>query len=415
MSFNNTKKVTFVFKMKFDTNKGENICIFGEHPLFGNWENPVFFLNWSKNNIWSGEITLPLNTPLIKYKFAVISENNKEKRWEDGPNRLLSTTDTNGLPITNDNKYLLICIWNHFIINFNIYFPLKNPNDYLQIVGDPKPLSNWMLNNQPPIKMELSEEKTIKAKDGNEIKGQFWVVSVIMRITNPKSSYFEYRYSAYSKKTKTAIWEREPNRRLKILFDLDSEENQNLFKNNPDENKLLTNSFLQKLDVNFVADLDFNQMGDKKIFIGPYPQSNEDFKLMAAMGINATLNVQTDKDLYHRQVDINLQMRQSEKLGIKITRYPIEDFDQNDLIDKLKGAGDKLKELLDEGKTVYVHCTAGMSRAAATVIIYLVLYEDFSVEEARDFVKKYRPIICPNYNVINRVVSMYKPDKVMNL
>ena len=63
---------------------------------------------------------------------------------------------------------------------------------------------------------------------------------------------------------------------------------------------------------------------------------------------------------------------------------------------------------------VLQHCTAGMSRAAATVIIYLVLYEDFSVEEARDFVKKYRPIICPNYNVINRVVAMYKPDKVMN-
>ncbi len=53
-----------------------------------------------------------------------------------------------------------------------------------------------------------------------------------------------------------------------------------------------------------------------------------------------------------------------------------------------------------------------MSRAAATVIIYLVLYEDFSVEEAREFVKKYRPIICPNWDVINKVVAIYKPDKV---
>ena len=93
-------------------------------------------------------------------------------------------------------------------------------------------------------------------------------------------------------------------------------------------------------------------------------------------------------------------------------RYPIEDFDQEDLELKLKGAGDKLKELLDEGKSVYVHCTAGMSRAAATVIIYLVLHEDYSVEAARKFVKEHRSIICPNYAVINNVVLKYKPDKI---
>ena len=79
---------------------------------------------------------------------------------------------------------------------------------------------------------------------------------------------------------------------------------------------------------------------------------------------------------------------------------------------KLKGAGDTLKELLDKGKTVYVHCTAGMGRAAATVVIYLVLYEDYSVDQAVQFIKTYRPVVCPNINVINKVVAQYKPDKI---
>ena len=54
-----------------------------------------------------------------------------------------------------------------------------------------------------------------------------------------------------------------------------------------------------------------------------------------------------------------------------------------------------------------------MSRAVATVIIYLVLYENFTVEEATKFCKKYRPVICPNYGVINKIDSIYKPSSEM--
>ena len=61
--------------------------------------------------------------------------------------------------------------------------------------------------------------------------------------------------------------------------------------------------------------------------------------------------------------------------------------------------------MIKEGKTVYVHCTDGMGRAAATFIIYLVLYEGFSVNDAWNFCKKYRPVICPNIGVINNVVD----------
>ena len=234
-----------------------------------------------------------------------------------------------------------------------------------------------------------------------------------MRNSDKKNFDFEYRYSLFDPKSGTAIWEREPNRHLHFFLDEEEIETFNNPRVSPDSCYLLTNSFLEILDVNFVANLVFNRMGDKKIYIGPYPQSLDDFKKISEAGINSILNVQSDKDLIFRQINHQLQLKQTKSLGIKINRYPIEDFNQEDLAEKLKGAGDLLNKLLKDGNTVYVHCTAGMSRAAATVIIYLVLYENYTVEEAANFCKKHRPVICPNYGVINRIAAIYKPGSEM--
>ena len=403
-------KITFEFQIQYETNQGENIYILGSDPIFGNWKDKKFKLHWTDNHIWKNEITIPKNTKYIKYKFVCI-DNDNNKRWENGPNRILSTQYLKGLKFKN-GKYILDCMWNHFKINFNIYYPLKNKNENMQIVGDPTGLGNWLREGEKPVKMEVSEVKEIIAKDGNVMKDRFWNITVPMRIDDTVNYDFQYRYSIYNPEKKNAIWEREPNRHLKILFDLDSEENKDLIDENPDENVFLQNSFLEEFDVNFVANLVFNKMGDKKIYIGPYPQSYNDFREIASNNIDSILNVQTDKDLIFRQINLKEQLKECKELGIEITRYPIEDFNENDLLLKLKGAGDKLKELLDKGKTVYVHCTAGMGRATATVAIYLILYEDYSVEEAINFIKSYRPVACPNVKVINKVVEQYKPDKI---
>ena len=402
--------ITFLFKIKYETYPGEEIYIFGDSPDFGNWKYPKFKLRWSEGHIWQANYQIPKSSNNIKFKF-VCHSNNYDK-WEEGENRLLSTQHLNGLERTKEGKYILDCVWNHFKINFNIHYVPPNPDAYMQVVGDPTALSNWQKNNEKPVKMELKDDKEITAKDGNKIKG-FWTVTTLMRNSDKSNYDFEYRYSLYDPKSGTAIWEREPNRHLHFFLNEEEIETFNNPKVSPDSCYLLTNSYLEILDVNFVANLVFNRMGDKKIYIGPYPQSLNDFKLISEAGINSILNVQSDKDLIFRQINHQLQLKQAKDLGIKINRYPIEDFNQEDLAEKLKGAGDLLNKLLKEGNTVYVHCTAGMSRAAATVIIYLVLYEDFTVEDAANFCKKHRPVICPNYGVINRIASIYKPGSEM--
>lgn len=58
---------------------------------------------------------------------------------------------------------------------------------------------------------------------------------------------------------------------------------------------------------------------------------------------------------------------------------------------KLHGAAQVLNRMINEqGLHVYVHCTAGMGRAPAAVLVYLCLYRGMEPEEARVFVKSYR-------------------------
>ncbi len=204
----------------------------------------------------------------------------------------------------------------------------------------------------------------------------------------------------------SAIWEREPNRKLKILTDL------NLLNSESDEIsregrevEVLRNSHIERLDINFVSGLKFDKIGNFLIFIGPYPQNEEDIENIANSQIDAVLNVQTDLDMQHRQINWNSNLKAYVKHDIEIVRHPIRDFDQSDLIEKLKEASDILKNLLENGYVVYVHCTAGMSRAAATVIAYLVFYHDYTLEEAHDYVKSFREIICPNLKAIETVIK----------
>ena len=81
------------------------------------------------------------------------------------------------------------------------------------------------------------------------------------------------------------------------------------------------------------------------------------------------------------------------------------------MVDRLKGASDLLNDLLKKGKIVYVHCTAGMNRASSTVILYLVLYENYEINEVIEYYSKYRPIICPNVRAINELSDIYKSGK----
>lgn len=160
-----------------------------------------------------------------------------------------------------------------------------------------------------------------------------------------------------------------------------------------------------RLDINFVADLVFHKIGEYPVYIGPYPQHEEDIEKIHEQGITAILNLQTDQDMNHRQVNWDTNCSHYKKRKIEPFRFPIQDFNRRDLSEKLAEAGALLTNLISKMHKVYVHCTAGMSRAAATVIAYLVMTGKFNVIDAHDFVKSHRPIICPDIMAIKLAVE----------
>jgi hypothetical protein len=53
----------------------------------------------------------------------------------------------------------------------------------------------------------------------------------------------------------------------------------------------IVNGHIEKADANFVGGLSFDKIGTTKIFIGPYPQLEEDTQAMLEAGITGVFNV----------------------------------------------------------------------------------------------------------------------------
>jgi len=216
---NSENIISFIFQIKYKTNPGEDIYIYGNNTDFGNWEQPKFKLKWSNGHLWRKKYKIPKSSYCIQFKFACFLSNKNLNIWEEGQNRLLCPSNLNVFPKTSDGEYILDFIWNHFKINFNIHYLTPNMNTQMNIDFEKATniIDNWKNNNKKPIKMELQNNKEITAKDGNKITG-FWTVTIIVRNTDLNNLYFEYKYSLIDLKNNSSIWEREPNRVLQIFF-----------------------------------------------------------------------------------------------------------------------------------------------------------------------------------------------------
>jgi hypothetical protein len=53
----------------------------------------------------------------------------------------------------------------------------------------------------------------------------------------------------------------------------------------------LVNGFIDKADANFVGSLSFDKIGETGIFIGQYPQTEDDVLKLADAGITGIFNV----------------------------------------------------------------------------------------------------------------------------
>jgi len=152
------KEYIIKFRIKYQTTPGQNIFIIGNIDQLGNWKKNIFKLKWTEGHIWKGKLVLNEKISNFEYKFVCLSDDQSFKRWEEGCNRIF---EFDRKLLSEKGSINLDCKWETFTVEFNIYYPLKNDYEYMQIVGGAKGIGNWLLDNGQPCKMKLSEPKTI--------------------------------------------------------------------------------------------------------------------------------------------------------------------------------------------------------------------------------------------------------------
>lgn len=87
--------------------------------------------------------------------------------------------------------------------------------------------------------------------------------------------------------------------------------------------------------------------------------------------------------------------------GVEYTHIPLDEYSLGYQVGKkreqdLRRAIDQLKNWTEEGKKVYVHCTAGMNRSPSVVVGYLMESLGLGYENAVKFVNRRRPVAWPS-------------------
>jgi len=124
-------------------------------------------------------------------------------------------------------------------------------------------------------------------------KVRLWELKLRLSTVNTPL-HFCYKYSIRNERNDTYVWEREPSRVVHIKEPSEykgelGEAGSTKWRNVNDV--FLVNGYINKSDANFVGGLSFDKIADLGIFIGPYPQIEEDVITMAKAGVTGVFNV----------------------------------------------------------------------------------------------------------------------------
>ena len=128
-----------------------------------------------------------------------------------------------------------------------------------------------------------------------------------------------------------------------------------------------------------------------KLYVGDINDArNLDF--LRSKNVNTIVNCTTDIDNFHAG-KFNYM-----KLGLL-------DTPDQDLTRILEPVSSKIIETIKDGRVVFVHCYAGISRSTSIVIYTLMKLHDWTFEKAFRYVKMMHPRTNPNDGFIEQLVG----------
>lgn len=80
-------------------------------------------------------------------------------------------------------------------------------------------------------------------------------------------------------------------------------------------------------------------------------------------------------------------------------------------IARKSGVLEKMHEMLERGKTVLVHCHAGMQRSCAIVAFYLVKYYNLTLKDAMALIQEQRPVAFYGHATFLPALQEYERTK----
>ncbi|EKX37347.1 hypothetical protein GUITHDRAFT_116460 [Guillardia theta CCMP2712] len=372
--------------IRFQVYKGaQDVRVCGSIKELGHWKaDQALRLDKKGDTKWEAVVPIPSES-LFDFQYKYVADG----VFEDGGNRISDVSDVEPQPEGNRCVSNLQAVFNGLLVRFLIFHPI-GVNERMVITGGHPAFGNWNPVNQW-CRMGLGNERTLLTG----VRGRCWEAT----FPAPPEDYreVEYRYVILNEEQNQAVWESEPNRRISFFPGAVSQSGKN--------GGFRRREFTQ-FDGNFVAKELLFDFIPPCLFIGPYPQCKDDVERMKAAGVTGVVNVQTQKDIMQRMVNMDLMRGLYHEQGIEFRHVPIEDFNGQDLAERVKFAAKATHELVELAKSrgqeprVYIHCTAGMGRAPATACVYLVWKHGHDLDSARAHVKKHRPIVAPNYNAM---------------
>ncbi len=136
------------------------------------------------------------------------------------------------------------------------------------------------------------------------------------------------------------------------------------------------------------------------LFVGAFLESAHEVEVLRRQeGVTAVLNLQTDEDIRNGRFFAEPLEALYQASGVKLCRVPVRDFDDSHLQQRLPECVAALQRLLEEGHTVYLHCTAGANRSPTVAIAYLHWCLGWDLDGAVKHVEQCRDC-SPNVNAI---------------
>ena len=146
--------------------------------------------------------------------------------------------------------------------------------------------------------------------------------------------------------------------------------------------------------------IDYNRI-QPRLIVGAFPESAHEVEALQREGITAVLSLQTDEDLEEFGPFVEPPESLCADTGVKLCRVPIRDFDDSALQQTLPECVAALRRLLDQGHTVYLHCTAGINRSPTVATAYLHWCVGWDLDTAAKYVAGCRRC-SPNVEAIRR-------------